>query len=107
MGQTIDIRAMRRAVEAHRIQYRQHAIQRMTERDIERQDIAAVLLTGERIEDYPDDYPLPSALILGWKDSRPLHVVVAFNAATGVAQVVTVYDPGADHLERGFRARRR
>ena len=111
----IDIQAMRRAVESGRIQYRQHAIQRMAERDIRRQDVAAVLLTGERIEDYPDDYPLPSALFLGWRGSRPLHVVTAFNiaaatqalaAAPASVQVITVYEPGPDHFEPDFKTRR-
>lgn len=30
-------------------------------------------------EDYPDDTPYPSRLLLGWHNNRPLNIVVADN----------------------------
>lgn len=57
--------------------YRVHALQRMVERDIREEDVALVILSGRTIEDYPDDKPYPSRLILGWIGSRPIHLVAA------------------------------
>ena len=45
--------------------FRIHAIQRMFERSVTRADVREVLATGEVIEQYPDDTPYPSRLILG------------------------------------------
>ena len=64
-----------------------------------------VILDGERIEDYPDDWPLPSALFLGWIGVRPIHVVAAFNHSTQAAYVVTAYEPTSKHFESDFRIR--
>ena len=50
------------------------------ERGISRQDVFNVLLTGEEIEDYPNDTPFPSALLFGWKGHEPIHVVVALDS---------------------------
>lgn len=49
--------------------FRLHAIQRMLERHITESDVRHVLFAGERIEDYPQDTPYPSYLILGY--ARP------------------------------------
>jgi hypothetical protein len=57
--------------------FRLHAIQRMFERRISREDVRHVLETGEIVTDYPDDQPYPSRLVLGWCGERPLHVVVS------------------------------
>ena len=62
-----------------RLVFRVHAIQRMALRDISEAEVRAVLTTGEAIEEYPDDTPFPSRLVLGWVGSRPLHVVAADN----------------------------
>jgi hypothetical protein len=42
-----------------------HADSRIAERDITRDDILNVLMTGEIIEQYQDDQPYPSCLVLG------------------------------------------
>ncbi len=60
-----------------RLVFRVHAIQRMFQCEISVGDIRQVLASGETIEDYPDDIPYLSRLILGWRGSRPLHIVVA------------------------------
>jgi len=78
--------------------FRVHALQRMFERRITEEDVRYVLETGETVEDYPDDRPYPSRLILGWRGERPLHVVVADD--------VTVYEPDTNLWEEGFRRRR-
>ena len=66
-----------------------------------------MLETGTTVEHYPDDFPYPSRLVLGWWQSRPIHVVVADNAKEGVRIVVTVYQPDLEEWEPGFRKRRK
>ncbi len=46
--------------------FRIHAIKRMFQRRISKEDVQEVLETGETIETYPDDEPYPSRLLLGW-----------------------------------------
>jgi hypothetical protein len=86
--------------------FRVHAVQRMFQRMISEEDVKHILATGETIEEYPDDTPFPSRLVLGWCGSRPLHVVVADNNEAGEIIVVTVYGPGMDAWEDGFKRRR-
>ena len=61
---------------------------------------------GERIADYPDDTPYPSVLLLGFIDTRPLHVVVAVDRTQGVCYVVTAYEPDLTLWEPDFKTRR-
>jgi Domain of unknown function (DUF4258) len=78
----------------------------MFSRGISAEDVRRVLDSGERIEEYPDDTPYPSELLLGSIGSRPLHVVAARNRAAGETIIVTVYEPDRDRWESGFRRRK-
>ena len=62
---------------------------------------ALVLSIGEVIEDYPDDTPYPSNLILGWIKGRPIHVVAAHNSDEKEIVVITVYEPDPQQWVRG------
>lgn len=54
----------------------QHSAVRLLERQIRYEDVIAAISGGEIIEQYPDDYPHPSCLILGFSVSgKYLHVV--------------------------------
>lgn len=86
--------------------FRTHAIQRMFERGITKDEIRQALATGKAIEVYPDDQPYPSRLVLGWVGSRPIHVVVADNVAQNETIVITVYEPDLIRWEPGFERRR-
>ena len=97
---------MRNALRASQIEWQRHALERMMERGIRRSDALHVLLSGEAIEDYPDDKPFPSALFLGWIESRPIHVVAALDAANDCVFVLTVYEPDLEHFEADFRRRK-
>lgn len=92
---------------AARFVFRVHAVQRMSERGITERDVSEVLSAGETIEDYPDDTPYASRLVLGWCRGRPLHVVAAENTEAQETIVITVYDPDPTLWEPGFRQRRR
>ncbi len=43
-----------------------HIIERMVERDIDKKALVDVLNNGETIEEYPNDKPFPSFLLLGF-----------------------------------------
>ena len=91
---------------AQRIRFRVHAIRRMFERGITEEDVAHVLSTGEIIEEYPDDQPYPSRLVLGRCGKRPLHVVAADNQADDETIIVTVYEPDAEIWGNEFRRKK-
>jgi len=48
-----------------------------------------LIINGETIEDYPDDFPYPSNLILGYILGAPFHVVAAMGS--NMVKIVTVY----------------
>lgn len=91
---------------ARRVIFRVHAIQRMAQRQISVSDVRRVVDDGERIEEYPDDKPFPSALVFGRCGSRPLHVVVADNFDDNQVIVITVYEPDLEKWEPDFRTRK-
>ncbi len=90
----------------NRILYRVHAIERMVERVIGDDVVRKVLAQGKEIESYPDDFPYPSRLLLGWSGTRPIHVVTADNSADNETIIVTVYEPDPDLWEPGFERRK-
>jgi hypothetical protein len=107
MAEGLDLEAMRFAVRRGRIEWQRHALERMVKRVILRQEIKQVLLKGELIEDYPEDYPFPSALFSGGTKERPLHVVAAWDAIQIMVFIITVYEPDLDHFEPDLRTRRK
>lgn len=77
------------------IEITMHAAKRLEQRGISIDDIISCIKSGEIIEQYPDDYPFPSCLILGASTNQLLiHVVVGSNLKT--LWIVTAYypDPG-------------
>ncbi|MEW6200425.1 MAG: DUF4258 domain-containing protein [bacterium] len=90
----------------NRIVYRVHAIDRMIERRISDEAIHHVLREGETIENYPDDRPYPSRLVLGFFNERPVHIVVADNNEDRETIVITVYEPDPELWKNNFRRRK-
>lgn len=86
--------------------FRVHALRRMFQRRINSNDVRHVLATGEVIEDYPDDMPYPSQLILGWVGARAIHVVAADNHGESETIIITAYEPDPNEWEPGFRRRK-
>ncbi len=87
--------------------FRLHAVERMFERGISIEDVRQIIRTGKIIEDYPNDKPFPSCMILGYIEKRPLHVVIAMDRSADKAVVITVYEPDLSQWELGFERRRR
>ena len=86
--------------------FRLHALVRMSQRSFEPEDISKVLENGTVIEDYPNDFPYPSFLVLGWIFSRPVHVVSAMNNDDKETIIVTVYEPDSQLWENDFTRRK-
>jgi hypothetical protein len=73
--------------------YRIHALERMFERDVNCQELNKIIKKGELVENYPNNIPYPSKLVLGRVNNRPVHVVFTVNKEEKTAIVVTVYEP--------------
>ncbi|SCG97269.1 Uncharacterised protein [uncultured Ruminococcus sp.] len=83
----------------------QHYLLRMRERGIKYQDIKTVLLNGDIIEQYEDDTPFPSCLVMGLTISgKFLHVVCGIG--NGLIHVITAYYPSLDKFEDDYKTRK-
>ena len=82
-----------------------HAAERFRQRGIRAADVKQAVLGGEIIEQYPDDYPYPSCLILGQcSDGRYLHVVMS-DEGTG-SRIITAYIPNPAKWSDDLRTRK-
>ncbi|WP_293672829.1 DUF4258 domain-containing protein [Thiolapillus sp.] len=71
-----------------------HAVSRMFERGIRKEDVVQAVNDGEVIQRYPDDRPYPSCLLL-------------WNTSDLVIHVVTVYKPSLTLWESDYRNRKK
>ena len=65
---------------ARSLVFRVHAAKRMLQRGIRAVEVEAVVAQGETIEDYPEDTPFASRLLVGSPGGRALHGVAAGRA---------------------------
>ena len=82
----------------------QHSRKRFAERGINIEDIQFVFRTGEIIEQYPDDIPFPSCLILGYSGERALHVVASID--DDLLYIITAYAPSPGKWEADWKTRK-
>jgi len=83
-----------------------HAFERCVERDISPNYIKDAILSGEIIEDYPEDKSGPSCLVYKvTKTGKILHVQCSLDPVW----IITPYDPTLepDEWEENFKRRRR
>jgi hypothetical protein len=87
------------------IEVTSHMLLRFQQRNISYREINEAIISGEIIEDYPDDYPYPSCLICGFtNDKRILHVVVGLSNTK--LWLVTAYQPEPARWSEDFKVRR-
>jgi hypothetical protein len=84
-----------------------HAVRKMFERGLSRDEVLAVVADGEVIAEYPDDQPYPSVLLLDRVGGRPVHAVVARDPVRHLCTVVTAYVPDSALWSPDFKTRRR
>ena len=102
----LDLDILRHAIREQRIEWRKHVLQKLAERGLAQSAILEVLLTGERIRDYSDDRPFPSALFLGFVGGKPIHVVAACDHTNRRVFVITAYEPSLDVFESDYRTKK-
>jgi hypothetical protein len=79
---------------------------RLFQRRIGEEEVAFILSHGRVIENYDEDFPLPSVLLNGRTPAdRPLHVVVGINVADQKLVIITVYEPNRLEWAAGFSRR--
>lgn len=83
-----------------------HSIQRIFEREIEPEDIEVSVENGEIIEEYPDDKPYPSFLVLNFIKGKPIHVVFSFDNDNETIYLITAYFPDTSIWDETFKIRR-
>ncbi len=74
----MDIKIIKELVSNEKIIITEHFMKRLRDRGIKINDVLDVLLDGEIIEYYPNDYPYPSCLVLGFSN-KVLHIVCGVN----------------------------
>jgi hypothetical protein len=78
----------------------------MLARGISRAEVLEVLGNGEAIQRYEHDKPFPSALLLGFPNARPIHVVVSFDEIQREIFVITAYEPDLTIFEPDFKTKK-
>lgn len=69
-------------------------------------DVIQAIQSGEIIEQYPDDYPYPSCLLLGLTAAgKPLHAVCG--QGEGEAWMITAYHPNPNEWEADLKTRKK
>jgi hypothetical protein len=81
-------------VESGEILISHHARVRMFDRNISTDDLITIISSCEIIEEYADDEPCPSVLIVGFIATVAYHTVIA--VCTDHIRVITVYIPEED-----------
>lgn len=79
-----------------RFVFSKHATDQAITRSIQVEEIRKAIITGEVLEDYPEDKYGPSCLILGFTEvGRPLHIQCTY-AHESIVRVITVYEPNGE-----------
>ena len=86
--------------------FRVHAVQRMFERNVSIQRVKEAVDNGVTVEDYSEEMPEPSRLILGYQGKRPFHVVTSENQETNITTIITVYIPDPNKWDKNFTGRK-
>jgi hypothetical protein len=99
-----DLDKLHEAIRAQNYLLTEHASRRGVERDISSAEIEQVILSGEVIEDYPDDKYSPSCLMLGQtEDGRILHVQLSYPPDV---KIITLYEPSPDEWADDWKTRK-
>ena len=86
------IEEIKAAVENNEFVLSQHAHEERQAESISVDDIKTAIISGEILENYPEDKRGESCLIFGYSNVRPIHVVCG-KSKIGWLKVITVYIP--------------
>lgn len=71
-----------------------HARVRMFQGNISTEHIKQILQSAEIIEEYPDDAPCPSALLMAFSSGEVYHIVVG--QCVDHLRIITIYKPDSE-----------
>ena len=101
----IEINYFRKFWLEDKVHWTNHGLKRMAARDISLDDVGNCIMSGEIIEEYPEDYPHPSALIFGRKlTGEIIHVVCGIDDES--LYFITAYEPNTEKFMADLRTRR-
>ncbi|MBG1270274.1 DUF4258 domain-containing protein [Nostoc sp. WHI] len=91
----MDVKDIIDAINASRVVTSRHSLNEAAQDNLIIGEIYfSVVEGGEIIENYPEAYPLPACLILGWNTTEePIHSVWTYNQVSQTAKLITVYRP--------------
>jgi hypothetical protein len=90
----IEIESILESIEANRIRITDHADEEAYNDRLSFDEILASISGGEMIEQYSEDKPYPSCLILSKNvKDEPIHTVWAYNHEAQSSVLITVYRP--------------
>ncbi|MBI5379559.1 MAG: DUF4258 domain-containing protein [Nitrospirae bacterium] len=85
-----------------------HADDEAQEENLLFDEIVISVQRGDIIEQYPDDKPYPSCLILGKNlKNEPIHSVWAYHAEAKSSVLITVYRPDPKRWTEDWKTRRK
>ena len=106
INRMILIEDLRRLNKAEHYAVTEHARIRLYEREITLDDVICCVASGEIIEQYEDDKPLPSCLVLGMEiKGRYIHIVVSHDDE--FIYLITAYYPDEQQWSSDFKTRRK
>lgn len=101
------LKAIADAIEANRIKITDHADEEAQLDLLNMNDILDSIKNGEIIDEYENDKPYPSSLILSHiKKGMPIHTVWAYNVKTKYAVLITIYKPDLQKWFNDMKTRR-
>ncbi len=101
----LNIDMIKYLVKAGNIRWTNHLVIRLLQRNITQSDIETVLLNGEIIEQYINDYPFPSCLVYGINEKNDvIHIVCGSNGAE--LWLITAYFPDDTEWENDKKTRK-
>ena len=105
MASEININEIQQLCRDEAFRWTNHIHVRLQQRNIVIDDVVSTIINGEIIEQYPNDYPFPSCLLLGETiGKKPLHVVCGISS--GELWMITAYHPNIDEWMKDFKVRR-
>lgn len=102
----MDIEDLRKLCSSGAIRWTYHVLKRLIQRGISQSDVLHAIQDGEIIEQYPDDYPYPSCLLLG-DDTAGDALHVCCGRGDDEIWMITAYHPNPDEWEFDLKTRRK
>lgn len=101
----ISIEDLKNLCDRKAVRWTMHVLKRLILRNISQDEVIEAIQRGKVIEQYPEDYPFPSCLILGITVAgKYLHVVCG--RGNEEVWIITAYYPDPEEWENNFETRR-